>query len=284
MRRLAPVAVALAVAGCGGAPTGGDDLGGDDAARAPDAQAVRDAADPPDLQTVVDLDGDGLDDRQELAWADDYYPFLSIDPGDGCKVHGVLFRLSPHPMTSALLANWNDVLYDADCGAAGHDGDDEVFGVLADPGRAGPAGILAVVAISHQGTLCQQVTTCGGCAWMSACATATRKGAPYPVVFPSRDKHGNYADKATCDSSFLCDPGCTLAADADAPPLVNAGEPGKPLVTDLTTQGFVTAANGWTHMELFHFDPWQPGNFGGAGDVSKDLVDSSFVIDPTGCP
>jgi len=32
------------------------------------------------------------------------------------------------------------------------------------------------------------------------------------------------------------------------------------------------------------FDPWKAGNFGGAGDVSKDLVDDAFVVDTTACP
>jgi len=40
--------------------------------------------------------------------------------------------------------------------------------------------------------------------------------------------------------------------------------------------GFITAANGWKNMELFHFDPWKSQSFGGAGDISKDLVDPAF--------
>ncbi len=288
MRALVVVAVLGTIGGCGGADSARSDGGADDdaGAGAPGDGPLVDLAVAPSPDTaLVDLDGDGLDDARELAWASDYFPFLSIHPSDGCKVHGVLFRLSPHPMKPSLLALWYDVLYDADCGTAGHDGDDEVFGVLADPTRAGAAGILAIRAISHQGTPCQQITDCGTCNGMKVCTTAPRDGAMYPVVFPSKDKHGNYAVKATCDASFLCDfGGCALAPMADAPVLVNAGEPGKPLVSDLTTQGFITVANGWTHMELFHFNPWMPGNFGGAGDVSKDLVDSSFVIDPSGCP
>jgi hypothetical protein len=42
-------------------------------------------------------------------------------------------------------------------------------------------------------------------------------------------------------------------------------------------------ANGWTEAALFNFDPWKAGIFGGAGDVSLDLVDSSFVVDTTAC-
>jgi hypothetical protein len=35
-------------------------------------------------------------------------------------------------------------------------------------------------------------------------------------------------------------------------------------------------------MELFHFDPWKDQNFGGAGNVSQDLVDPAF--DTPACP
>jgi hypothetical protein len=246
----------------------------------PDVALAVDAAKP-----KVDADGDGLDDADESAWADEYFPFYAIDPNDGCKTHGVLYRVSPHPADATKLAIVYDMLYDADCGASGHDGDDEVFSVLADPKKKGVSGILAVRAISHQGTPCEHDTTCGVCQGMSACGTSQRNGVAYPVVYASKDKHGNYADKSTCDTSFICDfGGCGLPSVADAPPFVNAGEPGKPLVSNLTTQGFITTTNGWTHQELFDFDPWKPGTFGGAGDVSQDLVDTSFVIAPTGCP
>jgi hypothetical protein len=251
---------------------------------------VLDAQDSPadsgsDSASKGDLDGDGLDDADEQLWASQYYPFYAIHPSDGCKTHGVVFRLSPHPKNAGRITIWYDVLYDDDCGGAGHAGDDEVFGVVADPARAGADGILAVRAISHQGTPCERTTTCGKCQGMSTCSTELRNGAKYPVVYASKDKHGSYTDKGTCDSSFICDfGGCGIATPADAPPLVNAGEPGKPLMSDLTTQGFITAQNGWKNMALFHFDPWKPGKFGGAGDVSKDLVDPAFVIDSSMCP
>jgi hypothetical protein len=64
------------------------------------------------------------------------------------------------------------------------------------------------------------------------------------------------------------------------PPVVNAGEPVHHLVTDLTTQGFITA-NGWTEAALIHFDPWNPTmDFGGAGNIASDLVDPAFVAAP----
>jgi hypothetical protein len=278
------VLLAVVLSGCGSAVVSEHP---DASSQAPDAaigmpdssSQPPDAA--PDAATPVDVDGDGLDDGKESAWAAEYFPFYGIHPNDKCKTHGIVYRLSPHPKTNARIMIWYDVLYDADCGASGHDGDDEMFGVVADPSRSGSAGILAIRAISHQGTPCEHVTTCGTCTGLTACGTGLRNGAMYPAVYSSVDKHGSYADKATCDSSFLCDFGGCGAGAADAPSFVNAGEPGKPLMNDLTTQGFITAQNGWTHMELFHFDPWKPGNFGGAGDVSKDLVDPAFVVD---CP
>lgn len=284
------MAILLVLAGCGssGVPSmasgdashnAADDDAGMTTMMTPDTGTSSETGN--DSGAIVDGDGDGLDDAKEAQWAADYFPFYGIHPSDGCKTHGVLYRLSPHPKEKGHIAIWYDALYDQDCGSAGHAGDDEVFSVVADPTKSGAAGILAVRAISHQGTPCEHVTTCGTCKGMTACGAMTRNGSMYPAVWSSKDKHGSYADKAACDTSFICDFGGCGANGADSPMMVNAGEPAKPMMNDLTTQGFITAQNGWTKMELFHFDPWKPGNFGGAGDVSKDLVDTAFVID---CP
>jgi hypothetical protein len=236
------------------------------------------------IHTAGDGDGDGIDDAQEKVYADTYLPYLSIHPSDGCATHGIAYRVAPHPKEPSRVMMWIDVLYNDDCGTGGHAGDDEMFGVVIDPTRPAPAGILAVRAISHQGTPCEHTTTCGSCPGMSACATGMRDGKAYPAVFPSKDKHGNYVDMATCSGSFVCDfGGCASNPTPDATSKVNVGEPGHPLVHDLTDQGFVTAANGWSHAELLHFDPWKAGKFGGAGDVSKDFVDVAFVVDTTKC-
>jgi hypothetical protein len=244
------------------------------------ADANADAGDP-----NADADGDGIPDAQEAKLAAEYMPFVSIHPDDGCRVHGILYRLSPHPSSPSRVMMWVDVLYNEDCGANGHPGDDEMFGVVIDPWVAAPGGILAIRGISHQGTPCEHDTTCGVCSGMTACSTGKKAGVDYPAVYSSKDKHGNYADMSTCSGSFICDfGGCALDAQSDDSPLVNAGEPGHPLVHDLTTDAFVTTANGWTESSLLHFDPWKPGIFGGAGDISQDLVDPSFVIDVSKCP
>ena len=244
-----------------------------------DASAA-DAADP----EGPDSDGDGLSDALEAKLAAEYAPYLSLHPSDGCATHGVLVRIAPHPREKGRVMMWLDVLFQKDCGANGHVGDNEMSGVVIDPSKPAPAGILAVRSISHQNTACQRITTCGLCPGMTSCTTAIRGGVAVPVIFASKDKHGTYVDEATCDQSFVCDfGGCALSPKPSTSPTINVGEPTKPLVTNLTTQGFITASNGWTEPSLTAFDPWKPGNFGGAGDVSKDLIDDAFVIDTTTC-
>src|SRR5882672_3298411 len=90
----------------------------DAAASMPDASSPLDAATAD--TAITDVDGDGLDDAKESAWASEYFPYYGIHPSDGCKTHGVLYRLSPHPKEKGHVAIWYDVLYDNDCGSAGH--------------------------------------------------------------------------------------------------------------------------------------------------------------------
>lgn len=44
-----------------------------------------------------DQDGDGLDDAMELAWAQQYLPYLSVAPDEECPTSGIVVRVSPHP-------------------------------------------------------------------------------------------------------------------------------------------------------------------------------------------
>jgi hypothetical protein len=233
----------------------------------------------------VDADADSLDDALELSIAQNYFPYYSLAPDDACPLHGVVFRAIPHPEDATKIAIWYVVLFERDCGANGHVGDNEGIGAVIDPALPAPDGILALRAISHQATLCEKVSNCGKLANCDACAFADKNGKSFPVAFPSVNKHGNYVDEGTCDLNFVCDfGGCTLNPVPSNPPFVNAGEPGKPLTNDLSANGgFIDATHGWVEQSLYGYDPWGGQEFGSAGVVSDDLVDSAFLIPLSGC-
>lgn len=245
------------------------------------ASVDSDAAPGIDAPVIVDDDHDGLDDAWETQLATDYLPYVSLDPADGCPLDGMVVRVRPHPADATKIQIIYDHLYQRDCGLAGHVGDDEVFGVTIDPMKPAPAGILAIRAASHQNTPCERDTQCSTCAGDSrpACDLAAMR----PVVYASKDKHGNYASRGQCSLFGTCLDQCTLNPAPVHPTIVNAGEPGHPLVTDLTANGFITAANGWTEAALMHFDPWNAmADFGGAGNIASDLQDDAFLAAP--CP
>lgn len=230
----------------------------------------------------VDLDLDGIDDATEEMLAKTYRPFLSYHSEESCPLGGIVYRVHPHPTEPGRVHVVYDHLFETDCGTGGHVGDNEAFGITIDPAIPPPAGILSLVAIGHQGTFCEQVSKCGQCNGAEPCAKAELGGAMYPVVFTSKDKHAGYVAADGCGFQNCLDD-CELTSPSADAPMVNVGEPGAPLVTDLTDQGFINAANGWTEMELFHLDPWAAGvDFGGAGNVADDLVDPAFV--PPACP
>ena len=260
-----------------------------DAGLAPDAAGITDAGTDAAVTadagltavdaaaSSVDLDQDGLTDAEELRIMGEYLPFLSIDPADRCPLAFALFRLRPHPGAAGRLHAIVVLLFERDCGASSHPGDDEVFGLTIDPARPAPEGLLALKAISHQSTPCEHVSECGACTGLTACTPATRRGRLYPAVFYSRGKHGAYLSEAACDNACFLTNQCLLAPTPTEPPLLNAGEPAAPLVRDLTTAGLITAAAGWTEPTLMHYDPWGPDDFGGAGSVRSDLEDPAFL-------
>ncbi|MBI5537135.1 MAG: hypothetical protein HY898_30715 [Deltaproteobacteria bacterium] len=235
-------------------------------------------------ERLKDSDADGIPDDLEDELAHAYFPFYSLSAHDRCPLHGVLYRLSPHPRSPDKILIRYDVLYQHDCGLRGHVGDSELFSVLADPSVPAPQGILAVRTVAHHGTLCESVMTCGRLPGCKSCSWALRDGQRYPVVFSSANKHGSYLSEEICSFSFVCDfGGCSRQAVAAAPPMTNAGEPGNSMVADLTTSGFVRPELGWTEPQLQRFDPWGEGRFGKSGHMAKDLTDKLYEIDPRSC-
>lgn len=270
-------------AGCGGAAT---PVGSGGQPDLPDL-AIESSA---DLAMMVDAssvstddDQDGLDDAQELTWARDYLPYISHSPTEDCKTGGLLVRVRKHPMDPTLIHIFYDYLYDQDCGTAiggigGHPGDDEGFAITVDPTQPAPVGMVAMKAISHQGTPCERDSTCGRCSGLTPCETLPIGGTAWPAVWPSKDKHGSYVSRgASCGAFATCFDQCEDATSPTVPMIVNAGEPDHPLIHDLTVAGLITQANGWQNMELFHFDPWGNHDFGSAGNVTGDLTDPAFL-------
>jgi hypothetical protein len=247
-----------------------------------DADASVDAA--PDAPVKIDRDEDGLDDRDEQRIATDYLPFISLDPSDACPRSGLVARVRPHPADAMKLLVVYSHLFERDCGLSGHVGDNEAFGVAIDPTLPAPAGILAIRTASHQNTPCERVTECTTCSGdpRAQCDVVLDGSASWPVLYASRDKHGQYAAKSKCSLFGTCFDQCTLAAQRARPPVVNVGEPVRPLTNDLTADGFITSANGWSESELMSFDPWDGAkDFGGAGNIAGDLQDSE--LEPAPC-
>ena len=247
-----------------------------------DTGTAVDVTDPPPTPAIVDLDGDGLDDVAEGAMARAYLPYLSTHSQDDCPLSGLVFRVHSHPDDARFVAIVYSRLYQRDCGVVagigGHVGDDEAFGITIDPSVAAPAGIIAMVAVSHQNTTCERDTVCGICPGLDACDTGDLGGAQFPVVYASKDKHASAVSLAHGCSLFgSCFDRCELAPATIGLPMVNVGEPDHPLVHDLTTDGFIKASDGWTESSLQHYDPWGPSDFGTAGVVSGDMVDPAFV-------
>ena len=254
----------LALISCGGGsgPGQGDDDAGTDATTTGDATEL------------VDRDGDGLDDAYELRLASEYMPHISLVPDDGCKRSGLAVRVRPHPADPTKILILYDHLFETDCGFNGHTGDNEAFGVAIDPAIPAPGGILALRTASHQNTICERVTECSTCGG-SDDRDASELTAGRPMIYPSKDKHGQYANLGKCGGG-TCFDSCVANPERHVPPIANVGEPGKPLVTNLTTEGFITSALGWTKPELMNLDPWGTVDFGSAGNVAEDMIDPEF--------
>jgi len=229
----------------------------------------------------ADRDGDGLADDFEEALVRAHLPFLAHHPDDRCALGGIVFRARPHDDDEALVAVTASQLFAVDCGLNGHDGDNEAFGFTVDPRLPPPAGLTALVAVSHQGTACERATTCGACPGLPACDRAADGRA---ILYSSQDKHAGVVDVGGGCSFGSCLDSCALPLDGADVPLVNAGEPDAPLVTDLDAStgqgGFIDDA--WPEA-LRGYDPWGPAKLGGAGIVAEDLVDPALAAPACSC-
>jgi hypothetical protein len=244
-------------------------------------------ADPRDLVPPTrgaDLDRDGLADDFERALVRAHLPFLAHHPDDRCGRAGIVFRARPHPNDGdgddgALVLVVASQLFAVDCGLNSHDGDNEAFAFTIDPSLPPPAGLTALVAISHQATACERTSSCGACPGMPAC---DRDADGRAILYSSLDKHAGAVDVGGACSFGSCLDSCALPLESADVPLVNAGEPDAPLLATLDVEdgGFIDAQ--WPEA-LRGYDPWGTAEFGGAGVVSEDLVDPAFTTPACTC-
>lgn len=226
----------------------------------------------------VDNDDDGLADDFELALVRAHLPFLAHHPDDHCDLAGIVFRARPHPDDDTLVLVVASQLFAVDCGLNGHDGDNEAFAFTIDPSLPPPAGLAALIAISHQRTACERTSTCGSCAGMPACDRAPDGRA---ILYSSLDKHAGAVDIGGACSFGSCLDSCAMSVDSADVPLVNAGEPDAPLVDTLDVPaGFIDDA--WPEV-LRGYDPWGGAEFGNAGIVAEDLVDPALSTPACTC-
>lgn len=220
-----------------------------------------------------DQDGDGIDDDLEREVAELNFPRVLMAVGETCGApHGVVYRVRRHPALPQRLAITYIVLYANDCGALnGHVGDAESFAITVDlDTQPGSPATVGVEAWAHAGTTCASTSSCQTGAATSECGAPPGGAVSSDVViYASREKHASYLSLDTCDDNCLDE--CS-AGERIIGPLLNVGEPGQPLVTDLTAQGFVQKADGWAD-ELLHFNPWGTAEFSGGGRLDKPLSD-----------
>jgi hypothetical protein len=219
---------------------------------------------------LSDQDGNGLDDAFEREIAELNYPKVALAYQDECAVpRGVIYRARRHPQNPKRVAITYTVLYNRDCGEVNsHDGDTGTFAITVDlDAEPGAAATVGVTAWAHYGTICGSTSSCETEPGTNECATP--KGGQEVVIYTARNKHQLYLSKSTCNGNCFdrCDDGERVVG-----PLLNVGEPDHPLVTDLTTQGFVKSADGWLH-QLLHFNPWSSKSFAGGDQLGQRLID-----------
>jgi hypothetical protein len=222
---------------------------------------------------LKDADGDGLDDDFENEVATLNFPKLMLAQGESCGApHGVIYHARRHPLNPARMAITYTVLYNLDCGLLnGHVGDAETFAITVDlDAQPGAAATVGVEAWAHAGTTCGSTSSCDAASGTGACGDQSGANSPREIViYSSREKHASYLSMSTCSDNCLdeCGDGERIVG-----PLLNVGEPGHPMVTDLTAQGFVKAADGW-NLQLLNFNPWGTVEFAGGGRTDKPLTD-----------
>ena len=183
---------------------------------------------------VPDSDGDGLADSLELYLAQQFRPFLAIQTDDACPARHPAWAVAPSIYEADNIGIFYALSYEDDCGVftwessvdLAHLGDTEVVVVEVSPDPSG--GYLPdwVFLSSHWG---MPVTDQSD--WYPASdftVDSTLTSGWHPVVFPARDKHGNYPSPS---SSPIYDHTGSPGTPEEVPvlPELNLGSPSQPL-------------------------------------------------------
>lgn len=198
-----------------------------------------------------DRDHDGIPDDVEEAQAQQLFPVVHVSGFDACPEpigpKPVLFR-ARHPSFRGirdedyLVINYV-FLYDADCGAAPHPGDDEAVVVFARRSTNQQYAFESIAASAHANT-----------------AAELRTSAAQRDLWIEPDKHSHFAQYANCF-------GCDRKGSSWGVALFNVGEPEAPLLSDL---GVVRPA-------YQGINPWSTATrFLGAGVIGSDGLTLRF--------
>jgi hypothetical protein len=171
------------------------------------------------------------------------------------------------------------ILYGKDCGLNGHTADvegfsfslkyigaDSVAGWRYDTTMANWMG-GTLQTVSHAGTICEKVETKPYKSLLNPNGSDT--------VFASPSKHGNYLSVSGCNSSIICDPGCSGTQQLKKVKPINLGEPNAALVSDLGI--YYAAYAGENPWGTAKFLASQGGNAGTIRDKMVKSLSSSFV-------
>jgi hypothetical protein len=200
---------------------------------------------------------------------------ILIKPKQIAPRRGLTVGLVWHNTTILINAA---LLYGKDCGLNGHNADVEGFTYsLKYIGADTLAGwrydtvmqnwIGGIIqTFSHAGTICEKIET------------KPYKSALNPTgvdsIFASPSKHGNYLTVGGCNSSFICDPGCSGTQTKKKVMAVNIGEESAPLVSDLGVfyAGYA-GENPWSNAK---FLASQNGSAGAIKDKMNRKLQSQF--------
>ncbi len=211
----------------------------------------------PALATCVgcDLDLDGLDDQWEQAVLEaarpavrlsDDEPHLTDDDAVLAQVGRVeLVALAPVEVRVYVMLGYSEDY--GSCGLTAHHGDSERVALVlrgdADDGAGNDMWVTQAYTAAHEGTATDHGRVYVDEALDTELVYAVVDGATRWVVAASEAKHATYGNATLCADAFFIPCLVETCAPDDGgvvllPPVINAGEPDAPLVTDLGPLGF----------------------------------------------